>query len=92
MSYKKAEDYLPIEIIELIQKYVDGESIYIPRKAERKIGWGSTTTTRQDLQLRNANIYRDFLLGMDTHTLSRNYYLSLKSIQRIILKEKKCQQ
>jgi len=32
MGYKKAELVLPIEIIELIQNYVDGEYIYIPRK------------------------------------------------------------
>jgi len=32
MSYKKAEHILPLEIIELIQNYVDGECIYIPRK------------------------------------------------------------
>ncbi|KGR84381.1 CD3324 family protein [Lysinibacillus odysseyi] len=89
MSYKKAEDFLPWEVIELIQHYVDGESIYIPRKAERKKAWGSGTTTRQDLKVRNANIYKDFLSGIDTHTLSRDYYLSLKSIQRIILQERK---
>lgn len=89
MSYKKAEDFLPIEVIELIQNYVDGESIYIPRKAERKKDWGSRTTTRQDLKLRDANIYLDFISGVDVHALSRSYYLSLKSIQRIILKEKK---
>ena len=29
---KKAEEILPMEIIELIQQYVDGENIYIPRK------------------------------------------------------------
>ena len=33
MGYMKAEEILPIEIIELIQQYVDGENIYIPRKS-----------------------------------------------------------
>lgn len=32
MGYKRAEEILPMEIIELIQQYVDGENIYIPRK------------------------------------------------------------
>ena len=85
MSYKKAEDFLPIEVIKLIQNYVDGESIYIPRKAERKKCWGTRTTTKQDLKLRDANIYLDFISGVDVHALSRSYYLSLKSIQRIII-------
>ncbi len=29
MGYIKAEEILPVEIIELVQQYVDGESIYI---------------------------------------------------------------
>ncbi len=32
MGYIKAETVLPAEIIELIQQYVDGKNIYIPRK------------------------------------------------------------
>ncbi|MEK5529510.1 Mor transcription activator family protein [Viridibacillus sp. FSL R5-0468] len=41
------------------------------------------------MDLRNSNIYNDFLSGIDTTTLAEKYYLSSKSIQRIILKEKK---
>lgn len=33
MGYVKAEEILPMEMIELIQEYVDGQNIYIPRKA-----------------------------------------------------------
>lgn len=32
MGYIRAEKILPIEIVELIQEYVDGENIYIPKK------------------------------------------------------------
>ena len=31
MSYKKAAQILPDELIRQIQQYVDGEAIYIPR-------------------------------------------------------------
>jgi len=34
MSYKKAEEVLPVEIIEMIQQYIEGENIYIPQKSE----------------------------------------------------------
>ncbi len=37
MSYKKAEDILPKELIEVIQQYISGTSIYIPC-VEKKIG------------------------------------------------------
>ena len=36
MGYRRAEEILPVEIIELIQQYVDGENIYIPRKRENR--------------------------------------------------------
>ena len=44
MRYIKAEDILPDEIVELIQQYVDGETIYIPRKAENRLAWGCRTS------------------------------------------------
>lgn len=37
MSYVRAEDVLPKELIETIQQYVSGQSIYIPCK-EKKSG------------------------------------------------------
>ena len=83
MSYAKAEQFLPNEIIELIQEYVDGQNIYIPRKNKR-IEWGTRTNTRQELSARNKNIYLEFLKGAKTKELSRKYFLSTKSIQRII--------
>ena len=47
MSYRKAEEILPRELIEVIQQYVDGENIYIPRKLEHRKGWGERTQARQ---------------------------------------------
>ena len=37
----KAAEILPVEVIELIQQYVDGENIYIPRKEEKRQKWGT---------------------------------------------------
>ncbi len=89
MSYKKASNLLPAELIALIQNYVDGEYIYIPRRQDSKKCWGAGTTTKKELEVRNNNIYQDYLSGTDMETLSATYYLSLKSIQRILLKEKR---
>lgn len=89
MSYKKAINILPAELVELIQKYVDGEYIYIPRKEENRKEWGTKTFARKQLDLRNSNIYKDYLLGVKVSILAEKYYLSSKSIQRIILHEKK---
>ncbi|MBO5260060.1 MAG: hypothetical protein J6B26_06745 [Agathobacter sp.] len=84
MGYIKAEEILPMEVIELIQQYVDGQNIYIPRKTENRQEWGTGTKTRQELQERNQKIYSDHQLGMKVSELAVRYYLSEKSIQRII--------
>ncbi|MFS0783188.1 CD3324 family protein [Bacillus sp. 1P06AnD] len=88
MSYKKATEHLPSELLKVIQEYIDGEYIYIPRKECNKKSWGSTTNTRQELKQRNKKIYNDYLSGIDMNTLSTSYYLSVKSIQRIVLSVK----
>lgn len=38
---------------------------------------------------RNAKIYTDFLAGTSKEVLASHYYLSLKSIERIILHQKR---
>ena len=89
MSYQRAEHILPAELLELVQKYVDGECIYIPRKSSNKKAWGSETSIREELSLRNRQIYQDYRTGYQVGHLSEKYYLSLKSIQRIIRQEKR---
>lgn len=84
MGYRNAGEILPLEIIELIQQYVDGENLYIPRRSENRLKWGSRTETTRELSHRNQQIYADYCQGMTVSALSGKYYLSLKSIQRII--------
>lgn len=89
MGYRKAEEILPVEIIELIQQYVDGQNIYIPRRSENRLEWGAKTATRQELSDRNHRIYLDYQQGMRVNELIDKYHLSDKSIQRIIRNMKK---
>jgi len=84
VSYKRAEEILPDEIIELIQQYVDGQSIYIPRKAENRRGWGNSTEYRTELDVRNCRIREEFAAGISIAELAERYYLSEKSIRRIL--------
>ncbi len=89
MGYKKAAHVLPKDLLLKVQKYIDGEFIYIPRLQDNKKAWGEATSTRRDLQERNRRIYADYLAGMGTDALAEKYFLSLKSIQRIIRQFKK---
>lgn len=89
MSYKKATTVLPTDLLEKVQEYIDGECIYIPRISGNKKEWGTTTSTREELKLRNYQIYKDYLAGFHPTHLAQKYFLSLKSIQRIIGQQKK---
>lgn len=82
MSYVRAEDVLPEELIEAIQQYISGKSIYIPCK-EKKV-WGSQNKTKQYYKKRNDEIYQKHIKGISTRILADEYSLSEKSIQRII--------
>lgn len=88
MSYRRAEEILPMEIVELIQQYVDGESIYIPRKSGNRLEWGTRTETRRETHLRDQRIRMDYSMGQSVNELAGKYYLSAKSIQRIIRNSK----
>lgn len=89
MRYVRAQDIFPAEILKLIQEYVDGECVYIPRKEDEKKSWGETTNSRQELARRNDAICRDYYNGLSAGELADKYYLSEKSIRRILLERKK---
>lgn len=84
MSYKKAEEILPEDLIAAIQQYVDGQIIYIPRKAEHRREWGRNTGYREELRVRNDRIRADRARGLGLSELAEKYHLSEKSIGRIL--------
>ena len=82
MSYLNAEDVLPKELIEEIQKYVSGKAIYIPSIAKQP--WGSKTDTKDFFRKRNMIIYTKYQEGISISEIADKYSLSKKSIQRIV--------
>lgn len=89
MSYRSAQEILPEELIELIQQYVDGDYLYIPRKETGRRKWGENTNIKNELEERNALIYADYLQGVSMTGLAKKYFLSEKSIQRIVYLQRK---
>ena len=88
MSYASAREIFPENILKIIQQYVDGECIYIPKKEENKMEWGELTKSKEELRVRNKRIYEDYLSGISVKDISEAYYLSPKTIQRIISQKK----
>ena len=91
MGYKKATHILPQDLLEKVQEYVDGEFLYIPRISDNKKNWGENTSIRQELKERNRQIFADYQAGEQMGSLAEKYFLSLKSIQRIVGQLKKQQ-
>ena len=82
MSYIRADEILPKELLEAIQQYVDGKVIYIPRKEKQE--WGSGTSAKEYFRERNEKIYVAYQNGVSVKELSFRFSLSEKSIQRIL--------
>ena len=89
MKHVKAQDVLPEEIIKIIQEYLDGEYVYVPRKNENRKAWGEKSGIKSSLKVRNNEIYKKYLNGTTINALTQEYYLSEKSIRRIISEEKR---
>lgn len=88
MKYAKANDVLPSEIVKIIQEYIDGKYLYIPRKNENQKAWGEKSGIKSSLKMRNTEIYKKYMKGTTITELTQEYYLSEKSIRRIISQEK----
>ena len=82
MSYINATDVLPKELIEIIQQYISGKTLYIPCKEKKN--WGSESKIKQYYITRNHEMCFKYKNGVTVKELSEEYSLSLKSIQRII--------
>jgi Mor family transcriptional regulator len=88
VGYVKAQNVLPENILKMIQEYVDGEYLYIPRKNGNEKSWGEKSGTKKFLQKRNEEIYHHYLKGASIKQLAQEYFLSEKSIRRIIHSQK----
>lgn len=88
MKYVKAQDVLPEEIVKILQEYIDGKYLYVPRKNENHKAWGEKSGIRNSLKVRNNEIYKKFFNGTTISELTQEYYLSEKSIRRIIGQQK----
>jgi Mor family transcriptional regulator len=88
MKYEKAQNILPEDIIELIQEYIDGGYLYIPRKSDNKKSWGESSGTKVELKKRNIEIFNKYRQGLSVKELAKCYYLTENSIRRIIRSER----
>lgn len=88
MKYMKAQNVLPEELVKMIQEYISGDYLYIPRKDGEHKAWGEKSGTKNLLKSRNQEIYQKYLSGLKAEELAEEFFLSEQSIRRIIRQEK----
>lgn len=89
MPYKNAKDIFPPELLVEIQKYAQGERIYIPQVENIRTTWGDKNGTREAISFRNAAILKKHQDGLSQEQLSSLFCLSKDSIRKIIYKQNK---
>ncbi len=87
MGYRNAQDIFPEGLLKQIQRYVSGETIYIPAGNVRK-AWGETSGYQRYIRERNEAIRVDFAKGLSVDDLMEKYALSCDSIKRIVYNRK----
>lgn len=88
MKYKKAESIFPKHLLDEIQKYVQGEYVYIPSSNGSRRRWGEKSGAREELVKRNNRIRQEFREGKNVEELAEKYYLSINSIKKIVYSKK----
>lgn len=88
MKYVKATAILPEKLLVEIQKYIQGETIYIPKLKKTYQKWGSHSGGRKFIDDRNNAIKHAFKNGRAIQQLAEEYFLSIETIKKIVYSSK----
>lgn len=84
MKYINANEILPDQLVEELQKYVQAGYIYIPAKNKQHKSWGELSGYRKELSKRNQKIIKKYQNGISMKKLADEYHLSISAIRKII--------
>ena len=83
MKYINAAEILPEQLLKELQRYADGDVLYIP-KASKKREWGTSSGSRTFYAERNKEIQRLYKEGHSMEALVKQYGLAYSTIKKII--------
>jgi len=83
MKYMNAAKILPDELLIEIQKYAQGELIYIP-KNEPKNMWGECSGSKAYYRNRNKEILFQYREGKSVEDISKEFGLAFDTVKKII--------
>jgi Mor family transcriptional regulator len=83
MKYHNASRILPDELLKEVQKYAEGQAIYIPKTNQRK-KWGENSGGRTFFLERNEEIRNKYRRKVSIEDLAGEYSLSYDTIRKIV--------
>jgi RimJ/RimL family protein N-acetyltransferase len=85
MKYRNAIELLPPQLLQELQRYAQGETLYVPR-IKRK-SWGEGTGAKTFFSERNENIRKQCSLGENLENLSEEYVISEDALKKVVYKK-----
>jgi len=89
MKYVRIDRILPDDLVKEIQKYIQGEYIYVPSPPEKRKRWGEKSKSRDSLKDRNEKILNQYIGGQSISNLAEEFFLSHSSIKKIVYNKDK---
>lgn len=86
MQYKNAKEVLPPSLLKEMQKYIQGDLIYIPKAKKERAAWGEVSGSRELIAKRNEEIFQLYNEGKSFEELEQKFHLSFDTIRKIIYK------
>ena len=84
MKYINAKSVLPQELLEELQRYIQGGYLYVPATEEQRRCWGETSGYKKELRQSNAEIMTAYENGSTVEVLAGKYFLSEHTIRKIV--------
>lgn len=84
MKYVNANAVLPDYLVAELQKYIQGEYLYIPIEKAQQKKWGESSGYRRKIAARNQEIIAKYRKGVTIEELANSYYLSDHAIKKVI--------
>ena len=84
MKYVKAQTVFPESLLVEIQKYIQGELVYIPKSPANYKKWGANTGAKITIAQRNENVVHAFNTGTSIPQLAVLYCLAEETIKKIV--------
>lgn len=84
MKYVNADLVLPQQLLQEVQKYMQGGMLYIPKPEGQRKRWGENSGGRSYLSARNQSIREHYASGLSVAELAEQFCLSGDSIKKIV--------